>query len=115
MDSLNDAQTVAIDSAKGYPACLNDAGTGQGTVFLRTEDFEWIRGLLGDEPDAPLRIHPLTGQSYALVPAERYERFRAFFEEVPLTPEERTELLREAGRRAGWDDPAFDIYNQKTT
>jgi hypothetical protein len=32
-----------------------------------------------------------------------------------LTPEERAGLLREAGKRAGWDDPEMDIYNDPIT
>ncbi len=77
-------------------------------VLLLAEDFDWVRATLGDEPDAPRRIDPRTGRSYAVLPEERYERFKAFFEEEPLTPAEKLALLREAGRRAGWNNPDDD-------
>jgi hypothetical protein len=71
---------------------------------LKSEDFDWVREVLGYEPDAPRVSNLQTKQSYALLPEERYERFKAFFEEDSLTPAERKALLREAGKRAGWDD-----------
>jgi hypothetical protein len=45
--------------------------------------------------------------AYAVLPEERYERFKAFFEEDPLSAAEKMALLREAGKRAGWHDPAW--------
>jgi bifunctional DNA-binding transcriptional regulator/antitoxin component of YhaV-PrlF toxin-antitoxin module len=50
-------------------------------------------------------------QQYVLVRAEVFERFKDLFEAGDLTPEERAGLLREAGKRAGWDDPEMDVYN----
>ena len=77
-------------------------------VLLPADDFNWIRNLLGDEPDAPRVQDSRTNAEYALLPELRYERFKAFFEEDPLSQAERTALLREAGKRAGWDDAIFD-------
>jgi hypothetical protein len=77
-------------------------------VLLPVADFDWIRGLLGDEPDAPRLFDPRTSVTYALLPEERYERFKAFIEEDPLTVAERLALLREAGKRAGWKDSEMD-------
>jgi hypothetical protein len=77
-------------------------------VLLRGDDFDWIRNLLGDEPEAPRNRDPRTGVVYAVLPEQRYERFKAFFEEDPLTDAEKRALLREAGKRAGWNDPVWD-------
>lgn len=51
------------------------------------------------------------GNRYVIIRAELYERIKDLFDDGPLTPEEQQGLLREAGKRAGWDDPAMDIYN----
>jgi hypothetical protein len=41
-----------------------------------------------------------------------YERLKTLIcDDSPLTAEERRRLLVEAGKRAGWDDPEMDIYN----
>jgi hypothetical protein len=108
MIEMSIEQQQALDRSPELPARLANRETGKAEILLRDDDFAWIRGLLGDEPDAPRRIDPRTGTTYAILPEERYERFRAFFEEDPLTPAEKLALLREAGKRAGWDDPAWD-------
>src|SRR5438128_10334811 len=95
----------------GVPARVTDPQTGRVSVLLKACDFDRIRQMLEDEPDAPRITDPRTQSEYALVPAERYERFKAFFEDDPLTDEERQALLRDFGRRAGWDDPAMDAYD----
>jgi hypothetical protein len=108
MSELTYEQQQALDASPETPARVIDPFTRRTEVLLRADDFEWIRGLLADEPDAPRRTDPRTGTEYALLLEERYERFRAFFEEDPLTPAEKRALLREAGKRAGWDDPAWE-------
>ena len=50
-------------------------------------------------------------QHYVLIRAELYERLKDLFDDNPLSEQERSGLLREAGKRAGWDDPAMDVYN----
>ena len=50
-------------------------------------------------------------QRYVLICAEVYERIKDLSHDGPLTEDEQKWLLREAGKRAGWDDPAMDIYN----
>ena len=57
--------------------------------------------------DAPRRTDPRTGTAYAVVPEGRYERFKAFFEEDPLSAAEKLALLREAGKRAGWHEESY--------
>ena len=43
-------------------------------------------------------VDPETGQEYVLVPAEQYQKFKAVIDGI--------------SRRAGWDDPALDVYEQ---
>jgi hypothetical protein len=47
-----------------------------------------------------------------LLKAEVYERFKSLFEEDPVTREERRFHVQQFGRRAGWDDPAMDVYDE---
>jgi hypothetical protein len=108
MNELTPKQWRALEASPQVPARVKDPATGRVEVMLRSDDFDWIRGLLGDEPDAPRQTDPRTGIGYAILPEQRYERFKAFFEEDPLSPAERQALLREAGKRAGWDEPAWD-------
>lgn len=108
MLELTEAQRQAVGRSPHVPARVTDPVTQRVEVLLRTDDFDWVRGLLGDEPDAPRRSDPRTGTAYAVLPEGRYERFKAFFEEDPLTEAERRALLRDAGRRTGWDDPVWD-------
>ena len=64
------------------------------------------------QKDVPLRtLHPVTGKAFFLVSEESYERLRPLFENVPVSLEEQRFQIHEAGRRAGWDDPAMDAYD----
>jgi len=54
---------------------------------------------------------PAQSTRFVLMPAEVYERFRSLFEADPVTDKERQFHLHEFGRRAGWDDPAMDVYD----
>lgn len=105
MREITELQRQALDAFPDTPARVMDPATHRVEVLLASDDFDWIRQLLGDEPDAPRLTDPRTNTTYALLPEERYERFKAFFEEDPLSPAERRALLREAGKRAGWDTP----------
>lgn len=108
MHEITARQRQALDAANDIPARVTDPRTRQVEVLLKSDDFDWIRKLLGDEPDAPRVSDPRTNIRYALLMEERYERFKAFFEDDPLRPAERLALLREAGNRAGWNDPHLD-------
>jgi len=63
----------------------------------------------GDQP--VVVVDPETNQQYVLLRAECYERLHHFFEQGSLSRPEQEALLRQAGERAGWDDPEMDIYN----
>jgi hypothetical protein len=52
MRQLTTEQQQALDRSPEIPAHLTDQETGRAEVLLRENDFAWIRGLLGDEPDA---------------------------------------------------------------
>jgi hypothetical protein len=56
-------------------------------------------------------IDPSTQKVYFLIAREHYERLKPLFEQDPLSEREQKELLRQAGRRAGWDDPEMDAYD----
>lgn len=103
MLEITTIQQQALDGSPDAPARVTDPDSRRVNILLKADDFDWIRQLLGDEPDAPRLIDSRTNIAYALLPEERYERFKAFFEEDPLSPAERMALLREAGKRAGWD------------
>src|SRR5262249_57098533 len=102
---LTQEQLQALDAATDAPARVIPHGSEVVHVLLPVEDFDWIRGLVKDIPDAPRMTDPRTQKVYALIPESVYERFKAFFEEDPISPEERRRLLQEFGKRAGWDDP----------
>jgi hypothetical protein len=108
MPEITERQRQALDASLNTPARVTDPATRRVEVLLKSDDFDWIRQLLGDEPDVPHLTDSRTNITYALLPEERYERFKAFFEEDPLSPAERLALLREAGKRAGWDAPDAD-------
>lgn len=58
-------------------------------------------------------IDPETNVEYVVLPVETFERMRngVYYDDGPITEEERRALLIQAGLRAGWDDPEMDIYN----
>jgi hypothetical protein len=111
MVPFTDAMRQAIDASLEIPARVINPATQDVQVLLRAGDFQWIRNLLGDEADAPRVLDPRTDTEYALLPLPRYERFKSFFEEDPLSPAEKMALLRAAGERVGWDDTTFDEPN----
>ena len=50
--------------------------------------------------------------TFVLVRADVYERFKSLFEEDPVTEQERLFQLQQFGKRAGWDDPEMDVYDE---
>lgn len=77
-------------------------------IELTTE--QWASAQSGGE--SPIRVSdPGHAASFVLVRAEVYERFKSLFEEDPVTTAERQFQLQQFGRRAGWEDPAMDVYD----
>jgi hypothetical protein len=63
--------------------------------------------------EVPRVVDPQTKKTYVLVSEEVYERLKALLvpSRVPL-PEQRA-ILHAAGLRAGWDDPAMNVYDHE--
>jgi hypothetical protein len=67
---------------------------------------------IAEGSDVPVRVSdPAQKAAFVLIKAEVYERFKALFEEDPVTEQERLFQLQQFGKRAGWDDPEMDVYN----
>jgi hypothetical protein len=57
-------------------------------------------------------IDPETKQEYVLLRADVYERLkRLVYDDSPPTDEEKRRQLAESGKRAGWEDPEMDVYD----
>lgn len=54
---------------------------------------------------------PQTQEQYVVIPAAVYNELTAGIPQKLFSKEEQVKLLVAAGLRAGWDDPAMDIYN----
>jgi hypothetical protein len=77
-------------------------------IQLTPEQWQSVQ----EEPNSPPRVsNPSDTEAFVLLRADVYERFRALFEDVPVTVQERQHQLQQFGKRAGWDDPEMDIYN----
>lgn len=62
--------------------------------------------------EQPLEIiDPETRQHYMLMKGDVFDRLRIVLQGSRLSEEEQRFLLRQAGLRAGWDDPGMDIYD----
>ena len=102
MLEINEPQHQALDTSLDAPAHVTDPSTRRVEVLLKSEDFDWIRNLLGDEPDAPRLSDPRTNTTYALLPEAQLRALKAFFEEDPLSPAERRACcVRPASVRVG--------------
>lgn len=79
-------------------------------MSIRLTEEQWANVLQANED--PVRVSdPAQNASFVLVRAEVYERFKSLFEEDPVTQQERLFQLQQFGKRAGWDDPAMDVYD----
>ena len=78
------------------------------TTLLPTE----LQQAIADHEGKPFSVmDPATKKLYVLVAQEQYERLKPLFEDESLSLEEQRQLLHDAGRRAGWDDPEMDAYD----
>ncbi len=109
-NELTMAELHALDTAGERPARV--AVAEQVYVLLPWEDFEWLRQTVPGVAEAVRHTDPRTQRAYALLLLVDYERVQALFEEAPIGPEERAQHLRDFGLRAGWDDPAMDVYEE---
>lgn len=80
-------------------------------MTIHLTDEQWADVQKSDE--FPVRVECQgQGAEFVLLRAQVYERFKALFEEVPVTEQERLFQLQQFGRRAGWDDPEMDVYDE---
>jgi len=73
-----------------------------------------IQKAIKDAQEEPVRlVDPETKMEYVVLPVETFELMRKgrYYDDGPLTEEERRYILIQAGLRAGWDDPEMDVYN----
>ena len=73
-----------------------------------------IQQAIQDSQETPVRlVDPETNVEYVVLPVETFERMRkgVYYDDSPITEEERTALLVEMGLSIGWDDPEMDVYN----
>ena len=73
-----------------------------------------IQQAIKDAQEEPVRlVDPETNAEYVMVPVEIFELMRkgVYYDDGPITEEERTALLVEMGLSIGWDDPEMDVYN----
>jgi hypothetical protein len=60
----------------------------------------------------PVAMDPRTGQQYVLIRKEHYERLKGLlYDDSALDVQDTYPLLDEMAGKAGWDDPAMDVYN----
>ncbi len=81
---------------------------------MTTKLTEELRKAVAAHPDQPLRVlDEETNIAYVLLRADLYDRLQNLFAEEPFSEPERLAQLRELGKRAGWDDPAMDVYDDE--
>ena len=57
-------------------------------------------------------VDPESQTEYVLMRADVFERLNnRLFDSEPITADEKERLFAEAAKRAHWDDPEFDVYN----
>jgi hypothetical protein len=78
-------------------------------MTIQLTDEQWAN-MQGNE--LPVRVSdPSRKATFVLVRADVYERFKSLFEDDPATEQERLFQLQKFGKRAGWDDPEMDVYD----
>ncbi len=74
------------------------------------------REAIKEHPGAPVYVVDSETQAkYVLLPADAYERIRALFDDEPFDVREAYPAIDEITGKAGWDDPAMDVYNNYDT
>jgi hypothetical protein len=72
-----------------------------------------LRAALREHEPGPVPVvDAATNRHYVLIAQEQYERLKPLVDNERLTADEQRRLIRDAGRRAGWDDPEMDAYDR---
>ena len=62
--------------------------------------------------DTPLRVvDPRTQRVYVIIADEQFDRLRSLIDMEPLSLDQQSVAIRDAGQRAGWDEPEMDAYD----
>jgi hypothetical protein len=71
------------------------------------------RQALAEQGGSPVYVvDPATNARYVLLRAEQYDRVKALFADgEDSDPRELYPLVEQSFLKAGWDDPAMDVYN----
>lgn len=70
------------------------------------------RQLLIKAQQKPIEIvDSQTNQHYILMNKTQYDQLLPLLGPSPYSAEEKQQQLAAMGKRAGWDDPAFDVYD----
>ena len=74
---------------------------------------EEMRQAIEQQANEPLRlVDPATARTFVLIRTEVYDRLkRVLYDDSEYTISEAYPLMDEVAAKAGWDDPAMDIYN----
>jgi hypothetical protein len=79
-------------------------------MTIRLTEEQWADVVQGSE--TPVWVSdPTENTRFVLVRSDIYERFKALFEEDPISEQERRFQLDQFGKRVGWDDPEMDVYD----
>jgi len=79
---------------------------------MTTKLSDDLRQALEQEGGSPVHlVDAATNVHYVIMRADQYERVKALFEEEEFNPRELYPLVEESFRKAGWDDPEMDLYN----
>ena len=101
--SFREQAVAAVARLEASTKAKNDA-----IAKLTTE----LQQALREHGEGPVPVvDPATNRAYVLIAQEQYERLKPLFERDLLTSQEQKQLLRDAGRRAGWDDPEMAAYD----
>jgi hypothetical protein len=74
---------------------------------------EQQRSAVLERSGQPVRfIDPVTHEEFVLISANAFQALTAMAEQDRLSRQEQQALLLQAGLRAGWDDPEFDVYDE---
>ena len=71
-----------------------------------------LQDMVEQSGDTPVRVvDPRTQRVYVIIADEQFDRLRSLIDLEPLSLDQQRVALRDAGQRAGWDDPEMDAYD----